>query len=63
LISAELQRRGDLPLRTYPPQRRAKADIPHGTTSRYTNRDCRCELCKAAQRAYYTAWKQRRGAA
>lgn len=32
----------------------------HGTYSAYTNRGCRCDECRAANRAYKRAWEARR---
>lgn len=32
-------------------------EIPHGTLSRYCNRGCRCEPCKAANSAYGRAYR------
>jgi hypothetical protein len=48
-------------------KRRAKgipAQVPseHGTQSHYTNRRCRCDLCKAAQAQAVREYRARRAA-
>jgi hypothetical protein len=34
------------------PERRRLEEAPHGSVSRYTNRKCRCDLCREAWRDY-----------
>lgn len=34
-------------------------DAAHGTYSRYNNRDCRCDLCRAAAKAYWHAQRKK----
>lgn len=34
-------------------------EIPHGTLSRYTNKKCRCDACRAASQAYQQMRKDR----
>lgn len=34
------------------PERRRSIEASHGTVSRYTNRKCRCDLCRAALKEY-----------
>lgn len=43
------------------PEWRREAEAPHGTVSRYTNRKCRCDPCKAAMLAYNRKWRYDHG--